>query len=513
MSEVSVTESGSHTGAGTRMQNFLGRAGLRGFPWKTATILYTISWGWLFIVRESLWADDWPRFIPEDSFGFRGAGLAPWLGYEKLIFHSIGLTGTRVLIFCLFFVSALFMFGLASKFNFINLSQTQFFILLFLLLPFNTSRIGLECFHYSVSYALFFAGWYSLIYFKGLKWFPFSLILFFLSFAMHSMLVFFVIAILHFFEVERRNILLLKAETCLKMLALMALPGIYWTLRTMFFPEQSLYHNLTIGRIRDSAGLSIFFLAIVFLLLFLGRNCISKKNAIITIAFGMLSAFLGLFAYIVMGYFHSDITFVPKYLVTFLGRSDRYSRHLTLQPLGIAMLIVGVTNLIFASNRLKEKFVRRFIVAICLIFNLGFGFEYVLDFVKQNAVVRELKLVGDNQSIQHIQVIDGAMELNARGRKYRPTDWSGLIWRAFGYDSRERNNIAIDCAAGEPFRLLEIIGPETHWEALKNWVSDGDMGFEVTVDDTPGACKPEMVKDEKVSGAIPILFYFTGAKG
>ena len=39
------------------------------------------------------------------------------------------------------------------------------------------------------------------------------------------------------------------------------------------------------------------------------------------------------------------------------------------------------------------------------------------------------------------------------------------------------------------------------------------MGFEVTVDDTPGACKPEMVTSERVSGAIPILFYFTGAKG
>jgi hypothetical protein len=48
---------------------------------------------------------------------------------------------------------------------------------------------------------------------------------------------------------------------------------------------------------------------------------------------------------------------------------------------------------------------------------------------------------------------------------------------------------------------------------LKNWVSDGDMGFKVTVDDTPGACKPEMVTNQRSSGAIPILFYFTGAKG
>ncbi|MFZ9600501.1 MAG: hypothetical protein ACO3AH_06450, partial [Ilumatobacteraceae bacterium] len=56
MSDIAVAESG------TRLQNFLDRAGLRGFPWKTATILYTISWGWLFIVRDSYWSDDWTEF-------------------------------------------------------------------------------------------------------------------------------------------------------------------------------------------------------------------------------------------------------------------------------------------------------------------------------------------------------------------------------------------------------------------------------------------------------------------
>ena len=57
-----------------------------------------------------------------------------------------------------------------------------------------------------------------------------------------------------------------------------------------------------------------------------------------------------------------------------------------------------------------------------------------------------------------------------------------------------------------------IKGPASHWQAFKNWVGEGDMGFDVSIDDTPGACKPEMVRSEKVSGAIPILFYFTGAK-
>ncbi|MGA1654503.1 MAG: hypothetical protein ACO384_08505, partial [Ilumatobacteraceae bacterium] len=83
----------------------------------------------------------------------------------------------------------------------------------------------------------------------------------------------------------------------------------------------------------------------------------------------------------------------------------------------------------------------------------------------------------------------------------------------YGVESMRSNRVATTCDPSGDARLVLIRGPETHWEALKNWVSDGDMGFDVTVDDTPGACKPEMVTSEKVSGAIPILFYFTGAKG
>ncbi|MFM9071446.1 MAG: hypothetical protein ACKOPL_08275, partial [Acidimicrobiaceae bacterium] len=89
------------------------------------------------------------------------------------------------------------------------------------------------------------------------------------------------------------------------------------------------------------------------------------------------------------------------------------------------------------------------------------------------------------------------------------------ISSALDSELQYRENVVIKnlCLLESDTRLVLIQGPETHWEALKNWVNDGDMGFKVSVDDTPGACKPEMVTSEKVSGAIPILFYFTGARG
>jgi len=92
-------------------------------------------------------------------------------------------------------------------------------------------------------------------------------------------------------------------------------------------------------------------------------------------------------------------------------------------------------------------------------------------------------------------------------------DWQGLIWLAYGVESMQASRVETMCESPKDARLVLIRGPETHWEALKNWVSDGDMGFKVTIDDTPGACKPEMVMNQQSSGAIPLLFYFTGARG
>ena len=124
-----------------------------------------------------------------------------------------------------------------------------------------------------------------------------------------------------------------------------------------------------------------------------------------------------------------------------------------------------------------------------------------------------LKEEGESKLVSNYQFVDQTTLLNARGRAYRERDWKGLIWLAHGVESMQLSRVETVCKSNSDARLVLIQGPETHWEALKNWVSDGDMGFKVTVDDKPGACKPEIVTNQRSSGAIPILFYFTGAKG
>ena len=517
MSEIAVAE------PGTRLQKFLDRAGLCGFPWKTATILYTISWGWLFIVRDSLWTDDW-NWFPEHSkpFPYQTMGLPPWFESEAQIVRLIGTSSFKAITFCSFFCAAIFLFGISQKFKLLNQAERKFLTLLFLLLPFNTSRVASYVFHYTLAYLLFFSAWYLVVTFKPIWLKTLGISLFFLSFQMHSLLAFYVLPVLHlFFLSENKNLREIFFWTR-RNIVLISLPIIYWALRAIYWPSISSYHDLTVKNLSGMLNFVVV-VGLVFLSLYLLQNRVNVKtrSAIGIILAGAIAVFSGLIAYVIYGFFPSDHSIFLKYFVTFLGRSDWYSRHQTLQPLGIALLIGGVITLLPQTLRRLSKQIQVFILTVCVVFNLTFGYEHVVDYAKQKEIVAELKEFGNSRPVKEIQFIDMSVSLNVRGRYFRVgRDWDGLVWLAYGVLMHNRTNghvinkvkIATRCRLVSGSRLVLIQGPETHWQVLKNWVSDGDMGFKVTVDDTPGACKPEMVTSERISGAIPILFYFTGAK-
>ena len=507
MSDTAVVESG------TRLQNFLDRAGLRGFPWKTATILYTISWGWLFIVHDSYWSDDWQMFTEYANIDLGRQGFAPW--YEALVDSSkiVGPTVLRLIIFISYFTVGLLLKGILEKFEYLNDKQRQFTVLAFLLLPFNSVRVSLMVLLYTLSYFVFFLAWYLLVHFKSQKIYISSLLVFFFSFLMHSLLLFYFLPMFHIFYLsESKNLrdIVSFARANYRMLFL---PIIYWTMRKTFWPEEISYHDVSLARLAGTAPFVVFSGILLFLAFVFQRKTLVIRQSLQIIFVGILSLFLGVFAYVVLGFFTADMSFFSNYIVTFLGRSDWYSRHQTLQPLGAALLIVGVIGLLPKFFRGFTKQIQVFILTVCVVLNIGFGFEYVVDHSKQREVINQLKDEGEGKSGSNYQFVDQTILLNARGRSYRERDWDGLIWLAYGVESMQSSRVATTCDPSGDARLVLIQGPETHWDALKNWVSDGDMGFEVMVDDTPGACKPEMVRSEKVSGVIPILFYFTGAKG
>ena len=507
MSDSAVIESG------TRLQNFLDRAGLRGFPWKTATILYTISWGWLFIVRDSFWSDDWEMFTEYANIDLGRQGFAPWYQYLVSFIQFLGPSFARAITFVVFFLVGLCLNGILQQFDFVAKGLNQVFVLAFVLLPFNTARISLMVLLYSLSYFVFYFAWYLLVRYGSQALYLCSVTLFFLSFGMHSLLVFYFLPVLHKFLLSNIDSVKLLFLFLRGHFLMLVLPFLYWVLRIFFWPEEVSYHEVSLTRLSSTILFVTVFASFLLLVYVLQLRFVAIKQSLQFVFAGLICLFFGIFAYIMLGFFSSDWTFFTKYAVTFSGRSDWYSRHQTLQPLGAALLIVGVIGLLPKSLKKFTKQIQALILAVCVVFNMGFGFEYVVDHAKQKEVVRVLKEDGESKSGSDYQFVDQTTLLNARGRAYRERDWRGLIWLAYGVESMQASRVETICESPKDSRLVLIEGPETHWEALKNWVSDGDMGFKVTIDDTPGACKPEMVTSERVSGAIPILFYFTGAKG
>ena len=510
MSDTSVAESG------TRLQNFLDRAGLRGFPWKTATILYTISWGWLFIVRDSYWSDDWDEFKFRDLTGYDyGAfGFAPWKNLNVLIFDNFGPAFLRLAVFGFFFFSCLFVHRILDRVSFVDSGQRVAISLLFLILPFNTPRVALYTFYFSLSYCLFFAAWYFLVSFRSRRFQFLACALFFLSFQMFTMLVFFLLPVAHLFALDWRGKMHDVADWLKKNLFLISLPFLYWIMRGLFWSSSRSYHEITDNKIKGFLRFILLILTIgVGLFALYRRFSPSRRKIFLLVSFGLGSMLVAYLPYVIYGLVGYGFNVPVTYLVTMLGRSDWFSRHQILQPLGLSILLVGLIGLLPGfANRFRNWFIGA-ILAISVVFNVAFGFEYIVDYSKQTSVVAALRAEQYKTAGDEIQMVDQTTFLNARQRSYRERDWLGLVGLAEGVDSAKKLKVVVGCSENPNTRLVLIRGPETHWDALKNWVSDGDMGFKVTVDDTPGACKPEMVTSEKVSGAIPILFFFTGARG
>lgn len=517
MSEVSATESGSNTEAGTRLQNFLDRAGLRGFPWKTAIILYTISWGWLFIVRDSYWADDWIFFPKHANHDWTIQGQAPWIPIgENILFEFFGPMGFRVLTFIFFFSAGIFFYGILNSLKKFPTLDSGILALLFLLMPFNTARVAMMVFHYTAGNFLFFLAWY-LVVCSNLRWSRFlAALAFFLSFQMHSLLFLYALPLINMWLNSRHSLFNNFRLWLGRNSIFVALPIIYLGLRQIFWPERLFrYHNVSATNLTST--LPFVFVIFILVLIFLSIRKIlpvQKKISIEIFIAAVCSFFLATWPYVLLGYFPPSFSILPKYVTTFIGRSDWYSRHLTLQPLAAVLVFAGIMQVFVRYNRRLMATILHSLLVLCVFINMFFGFEYFVDYSKQQKVINSLQAENDLYEVHDVQFVDQSRLLNARGRTYRDRDWMGLIWKSYGSSAITNTIIESSCkTVSGTSRLVLIQGPETHWEALKNWVSDGDMGFKVTVDDTPGACKPVMVKDQQSSGAIPILFYFTGAKG
>jgi len=510
-----MSEGNSETVIEAPKTSFLDRAGLRGFPWVPAIVLYTISFGWFWNVRNSYWADDWFLYAVRnlEFYNFDQLGAAPW---SKVFFYAhdiVGVSVYRGFAFLTIFLTSVLVFRIFNTVDILTQSQAKFLSLVVLLLTTNTSAVSLMNSPYFFNLLLFVLAW-NLYLVRGSKTLrATSISLFFFAMSYHALVFLIIFPITHFVILENERTKVGWSRAAAKCWRILLIPISYVLLRQMFWTPETSYQQPTALGLKNLIVTAVYFSGFI-VIVFLAAKCLDLiRNGVKVFCLAIFWIFVGLAPYVIsQNLSGAPKLFVELFLLTF-GRSDWYSRHLITQSIGVGLLFCGLLLILAKINGRAGVAWCGLVMTTLVLFNVGFGIEYVVDYAKQQSVVEKLESNGEVAGVDEYIFADQTTFLNARGRAYRPRDWLGLVWTAYGLDAAERAEILTSCDGGENGRFVEINGPDTHWQALKNWVGDGDMGFEVTVDDSPGACRTEMLINQRASGAIPILFYFTGAKG
>jgi hypothetical protein len=399
---------------------------LEGFPWKLATIFYTLSWGWSLLRPNTLYWDDWTYIYgrPKSYLNeiFVKTGLPPWRALIDQELIAFGYWTIPALTFTMFFASGLFLHNILRKFTSINNEQIRIAVLVALLLPVNHSRISLQMFGYTTSYFLFFLAWMLLVsHYKRVQFWV-SILLFFWSFMTHSFLFFYVLPLAHFLFTQRQTIKVIRGRFFLKPsnIVLFAIPLLYYIMRKFFWAPTEAYENYHKATISGAARGFVFFLIgitlLVFIFVIFKAMSLNRSSSFISLLGWTLFAW-GLFPYFVNESFIDMIS-------VFAFRADWGSRHLLLTPLGAGLLVSGLALLFTKPSRII------FVNSVLLIFvccNLFFGSQYFLDSNKKEQLVEVFRKMDQSIENRNVIFIDETKRFNGRYSSYRDTELMALV--------------------------------------------------------------------------------------
>jgi hypothetical protein len=399
---------------------------LEGFPWKLATVLYTLSWGWSLLRPNTLYWDDWTYIYgrPKSYLNeiFVDTGLPPWRALIDQELIAVGYWTIPALTFMMFFASSLFLHNILRKFDLANTEQIRIAVLVALLLPVNHSRISLQMFGYTTSYFLFFLAWMLLINHRRRAQFCISILLFFWSFMTHSFLFFYLLPVVHYILLQKSVIKELRIRYLVlpKTILLIAIPVLYYILRLFFWPptaEYENYHKVTLdGAIR---GVAVFAVGSLLLLIFsFALKAFGLRDK------SMLLPFIGwtLFAWGLFPYFTNQS--LVDIVSVFAFRADWGSRHLLLTPLGAGLLVYGLAQLL--NKHLRIVFVNTLLlIFVCC--NVFFGSQYFLDSIKKEQLIEIFRNTDQLSENRNIIFIDETKRFNGRYSTYRDTELKALV--------------------------------------------------------------------------------------
>jgi len=406
---------------------------LAGFPWVSAIILYTLSWGWSLLRPNTLYWDDWAIYFDSPAdYGLKYAldmGRAPWGGLIEFYLQQVGTWAVSLATFVIFFATSLLIFIILFQKTYLADIQVRIITILFLIVPVNHARIAVTIFDYTTSYFMFFLGWLILIRHRSFRSFILSWVVLFLSLKTHSLLFFIMLPFLHFVWLNKdalKNSKKLRVVH-IQVFSIAFLPIIYFLLRKLFWPPTKVwidYHHVT------SAGLQVALLPIIIGLVPLILIAIRKaKNLSVNfgltlLVIGFLVTALALFPYFA-GELYVGYAGRPAYITVFEFRADWRSRHQLLMPLGLALSVVGLNELF---NWRKKNIVFVATIALSVTLNMFWGSQYFLMSHKQEQLVELFKTTEGKVEIASVE--DQTMRFNGRESTFRGYEWNGFMMLA-----------------------------------------------------------------------------------
>jgi hypothetical protein len=403
---------------------------LAGFPWVSAIVLYTLSWGWSLLRPNTLYWDDWVLYFRQPIGNARNvyiqSGRPLWEGLVEIALLQVGTWAVCVATFILFFSTGLLLFCILKTFVAISSANLGRITFVFFTAPVNHARVAITIFMYTSAYFVFYLGWFVLVRYKSTKGFVLGCVMLFLSFKTHSFLFFVLLPFLHFAWLNKTELLTFKKlnRRHLQVAVIAVMPVAYILLRELFWPPIESWQDY---QQPTAAGvLTGLWPALIGLLglSIIGFRHFKKRHtqlSWILLVGGFLITALALFPYFA-GELYVGYAGRPAYITVFEFRADWRSRHQLLMPLGLALSVVGLNELLKWKGK---NIVVSFVLVVSVALNMFWGSQYFLMSHKQEQLVELFKET--KGEVEIASVADQTLRFNGRESTFRGYELDGFM--------------------------------------------------------------------------------------
>jgi hypothetical protein len=404
-------------------------------------ILYALMHGGILFIPSAVYWDDW---VLVDTTSeqildiFRQAGSAFNItGYLHNGLMPFGLWIYKYLTFFLMGLAGYFLNSILRRNGAFASPVRWCIVLLFILLPFNMARVAIIDFPYTLSYALFFGAWLAIDRYRAA-----AAILFFLSFNINSLLVFFALPVLDLlYRNCKQHTPASLVKFCLARWELMILPFVFFSIKLFFYKPTGFYagynegytiasipsvlaaqardlYHLKLDPVLTLLTLPLTYIALTKLFSLCKNEELPTANWKLVL-WGGITTFIAVFPYWILGY-------APTF-------AEWSSRHQLLMPLGVGIVISALLFYLPAKARTTSLAI---IISACLSYGIKGYYDFYIDWQKQLFIIENFKNDPILKKASFVIVQDRTKDLNAIERSYRFYEWNGMLARAIGNEKR-----------------------------------------------------------------------------